>query len=110
MACRRQAPKGLTGVRQRGGRYQIRLFGGQDPVTGERVLPIGSAEDVGAAIKPWDEVCRQVAERRSPARSIRGFRVVIVQRAAVELRCRRGIGSRSIMAFRPVGGAQYELW
>lgn len=74
MACRRQAPKGLTGDRQRGGRYQIRLFGGQEPVTGELVLPTGTAEDVGVAIKPWDEVRRQVAGRRPPARSIRDFR------------------------------------
>jgi hypothetical protein len=109
MTRRKQGPKDLTGVRQRGGRYQIRLFGGQDPVTGELVLPIGSAEDVGAAIKPWGEVRRQVAGWRLPARFIRDFKVVIVQRAAVELRRRRGIGSRSIMAFRPVGGAQYEL-
>jgi hypothetical protein len=37
-------------------------------VTGEQVLPTGSAEDAGAAIEPWDEGRRQVAERRLPAR------------------------------------------
>jgi hypothetical protein len=31
MARRKQAPKDLIGIRQRGGRYQIRLFGGRDP-------------------------------------------------------------------------------
>ncbi len=33
MARRKQAPKDLTGIRQRGGTYQVRLFGGLDPVT-----------------------------------------------------------------------------
>ena len=51
MARRKQAPKDLTGIRQRGGRYQIRLFGGQDPVTGKQVMLTGSAEDEDAAIK-----------------------------------------------------------
>lgn len=34
MARRKQAPKDLTGIRQRGGTYQVRLFGGQDPTVG----------------------------------------------------------------------------
>jgi hypothetical protein len=51
MARRKQAPKDLTGIRPRGGRYQIRLFGGQDPVTGKQVMLSGSAEDEDAAIK-----------------------------------------------------------
>ncbi|MCU1610900.1 MAG: hypothetical protein JWM45_2816, partial [Pseudonocardiales bacterium] len=54
MARRKQAPKDLTGIRQRGGRYQIRLFGGQDPVTGKQVMLTGSAEDEVAAIKLRD--------------------------------------------------------
>ncbi|MGH3966450.1 MAG: hypothetical protein ACRDRY_24935 [Pseudonocardiaceae bacterium] len=55
MARRKQAPKDLTGIRQRGGRYQIRLFGGQDPVTGKQVMLTGSAEDEDAAIKLRDK-------------------------------------------------------
>lgn len=50
MARRKQAPKDLPGIRQRGGTYQVRLFGGLDPVTGKQVMLTGSAEDEDAAI------------------------------------------------------------
>jgi integrase len=62
MARRKQAPKDLTGIRQRGGTYQVRLFGGQDPVTGKQVMLTGSAEDEDAVIKLRDKFRRQVAE------------------------------------------------
>ncbi len=42
MACRKQAPKDLIGIRQRGGRYQVRLFSRQDPVIGKQVVLTGS--------------------------------------------------------------------
>ena len=51
MACRKQAPKGLTGIRQRGGTYQVQLFGGLDPVTGKQMMLTGSADDEDASIK-----------------------------------------------------------
>jgi integrase len=70
MARRKQAPKDLTGIRQRGGRYQIRLFGGQDPVTGKQVMLTGSAEDEDAAIKLRDTFRRQVAEATSARTSV----------------------------------------
>ncbi|MBV9029008.1 MAG: hypothetical protein JO364_01595 [Pseudonocardiales bacterium] len=47
MARGKQAPKDVTGIRRRGGRYQVRLFGGQDPVTGRQVMLTGSAQDAG---------------------------------------------------------------
>ena len=70
MARRKQAPKDLTGIRQRGGRYQIRLFGGQDPVTGKQVMLTGSAEDQDAAIKLRDKFRRQVAEATAARTSV----------------------------------------
>jgi integrase len=70
MARRKQAPKDLTGIRQRGGRYQIRLFGGQDPVTGKQVMLTGSAEDEEAAIKLRDKFRRQVAEATAARTSV----------------------------------------
>src|SRR5918998_6766606 len=70
MARRKQAPKDLTGIRQRGGRYQIRLFGGQDPVTGKQVMLTGSAEDEDAAIKLRDKFRHQVAEATSARTSV----------------------------------------
>jgi hypothetical protein len=51
MACRKQAPKDLTRIRQRGGTYQVRLFGGLDPVAGKQVMLAGSADDEDASIK-----------------------------------------------------------
>ncbi len=57
MARRKQAPKDLTGIRSRGGTYQVRLFGGQDPVTGKQLMLTGSAED-DSAIKLRDKVRR----------------------------------------------------
>ncbi len=69
-ARRKQAPKDLTGIRQRGGRYQIRLFGGQDPVTGKQVMLTGSAEDEDAAIKLRDKFRRQVAEATAARTSV----------------------------------------
>jgi hypothetical protein len=38
MARRKQGPKDLTGIRQRGGTYQVWLFGGLDPVTGKQLM------------------------------------------------------------------------
>ena len=38
MARRKQAPKDLTGIRQRGGTYQVQISGGYDPVTGRQLF------------------------------------------------------------------------
>ncbi|MGH3685165.1 MAG: hypothetical protein ACRDRU_04890 [Pseudonocardiaceae bacterium] len=62
MARTKQPLKDLTGIRQRGGTYQVRLVGGQDPVTGKQVMLTGSAEDEDAAITLRDRFRRQVAE------------------------------------------------
>ena len=70
MARRKQAPKDLTGIRPRGGRYQIRLFGGQDPVTGKQVMLTGSAEDEDAAIKLRDKFRRHVSEATAARTSV----------------------------------------
>jgi hypothetical protein len=70
MARRKQAPKDLTGIRQRGGTYQVRLFGGQDPVTGKQVMLTGSADDEDAAIKLRDTFRRQVAEATAARTSV----------------------------------------
>jgi hypothetical protein len=51
MARRKQAPKDLTGIRQREGKYQVLLT--------------GSAEDEDAAIKLRDKFRRQVAEAQA---------------------------------------------
>ncbi len=70
MARSKQPPKDLTGVRQRGGTYQVRLFGGQDPVTGKQVMLTGSADDEDGAIKLRDKFRRQVAEATAARTSV----------------------------------------
>lgn len=68
--ARRRAAKDLTGIRQRGGRYQVRIFGGHDPVTGKQVMLTGSAEDEAAAIKLRDKFRRQVADATAARTSV----------------------------------------
>ncbi|HET9257070.1 MAG TPA: hypothetical protein VFO16_17995 [Pseudonocardiaceae bacterium] len=50
MTRRKQAPKDLTGIRQRGGTYQVRISGGYDPVTGRQLFLTGPADAEDAAI------------------------------------------------------------
>jgi hypothetical protein len=51
MARRKQPPRHLTGIRQRGGTYQIRVSAGYDPVTGRQLMLSGSAETEDAAVR-----------------------------------------------------------
>jgi integrase len=62
MARRKQAPKDLTGIRQRGSTYQVRISGGYDPVTGRQLFLSGSADTEDAAIVLRDGLRRQVQE------------------------------------------------
>jgi hypothetical protein len=50
MARRKQAPKDLTGIRQLGSTYQVRISGGIDPVTGRQLFLSSSADTQDAAI------------------------------------------------------------
>jgi hypothetical protein len=50
MARRKQPPKDLTGIRQRGGTYQIRVSAGYDLVTGRQLMLSGSAYTEDGAI------------------------------------------------------------
>ncbi|MGH3884052.1 MAG: hypothetical protein ACRDRC_11720, partial [Pseudonocardiaceae bacterium] len=62
MARRKQAPKDLTGIRQRGGTYQIRVSAGYDPVTGRQLMLSGSADTEDAAIVIRDRLRQQVRD------------------------------------------------
>src|SRR5918997_1583147 len=62
MTRRKPAPKDLTGIRQRGSTYQIRISGGYDPVTGRQLFLTGSADTVDAAIVLRDRLRRQVQD------------------------------------------------
>jgi integrase len=63
MAARRRKDVDLTGVRQRGGKFQVRVFGGTDPVTGKQVILTGSADTQDAAVDLRDGFRKQVRER-----------------------------------------------
>ena len=47
---RRRTPVDMDGIRQRGDRYQVRIFAGWDLVTGKRIELTGSAGDPDAAL------------------------------------------------------------
>jgi integrase len=60
MTRRRQAPKDLTGIRQQGSTYQVRIAGGYDPVTGRQLFLSGSADTEDAALVLRDQLRRPV--------------------------------------------------
>jgi integrase len=70
MARKKALPKDLTGIRTRGGSYQIRIFGGNDPVTGKQVMLTGSADDENVAIELRDNFRRQVKEQQAARTSV----------------------------------------
>jgi hypothetical protein len=53
----------LTGIRQHGGTFQVRVFTGSDPVTGKKVMATGSADTQSGAIELRDEFRKQVREQ-----------------------------------------------
>ena len=60
MASRQRPPADLTGIRQRGDRYQVRVFGGNDPATGRQLILTGSAKTQADAITLRDGFRRQI--------------------------------------------------
>ena len=70
MACRKQGPKGLIGIRQRGGTYQVQLFGGLDPVTGKQMMLTGSAVTRTRRSRSRDKFRRQVTEATAARTSV----------------------------------------
>jgi integrase len=62
MTRRKQPPKDLTGIRQRGGTYQIRISAGYDPVTGRQLMLSDSADTEDAAIMIRDRLRQQVRD------------------------------------------------
>ena len=59
---RKQAPRDLTGIRQRGSTYQIRVSAGYDPVMGRQLFLSGSADTEDAAIGIRDRLRAPVRE------------------------------------------------
>lgn len=61
-ARRKQGPKDLTGIRQQGSTYQVRISAGLDPVTGRQLMLSGSADTEHAAIMIRDRLRQQVRD------------------------------------------------
>jgi integrase len=60
MASRKQPPADLTGIRQRGSRFQVRVFGGIDSATGRQLILTGSAKTQADAIVMRDGIRKQI--------------------------------------------------
>jgi hypothetical protein len=61
-ARRKQGPKDLTGIRQQGSTYQVRISAGLDPVTGRQLMLSGSADTEDATIVIRDRLRQQVRD------------------------------------------------
>lgn len=70
MAGTRQRQKDLTGIRKRGSTYQVRVFSGIDPVTGQKAYLTGSAADEAGAIKLRDKYRREIEENKAARTSV----------------------------------------
>ena len=62
MATRKRAAADLTGIRERGNRFQVRIFGGIDPATGKQLILSGSAATEAEAIALRDGFRKQIAD------------------------------------------------
>ena len=60
MTTRKRKPADLTGIRQRGARFQVRIFGGIDPATGKQLILTGSAATEAEAIVLRDGFRKQI--------------------------------------------------
>jgi hypothetical protein len=62
MTTRRRKTADLTGIRQRGARFQARIFGGIDPATGKQLILTGSAATEADAIALRDGFRKQIED------------------------------------------------
>jgi hypothetical protein len=62
MTTRKRKPADLTGTRQRGARFQVRIFGGIDPATGKQLILTGSAATEAEAVALRDGFRKQITD------------------------------------------------
>ncbi|HEY0639838.1 MAG TPA: site-specific integrase [Pseudonocardiaceae bacterium] len=70
MAGSRRRQKDLTGIRQRGSTYQVRVFSGVDPVTGKKAYLSASAPTEDEAIKLRDRLQRDITDNKAARTSV----------------------------------------
>jgi len=66
----RRRQQDLTGIRQRGATYQVRVFAGNDPVIGKKLYLSGNATDETAAVKLRDNLRKQVDDAKAARTSV----------------------------------------
>jgi integrase len=122
MARRKRGAADLTGIRQRGDTYQVRIFGGTDPVTGKQVMLTGSADSQDAAIELRDKFRTQVRERTAVRTGVTlgylldewlaGHQVEATTRASyslyVERFIRPALGDQTLARLAQLGPRPYE--
>jgi hypothetical protein len=84
MAPRKRTAADLTGIRQRGARFQVRIFGGIDPETGKQLILTGSAASEAEAIALRDGFRKQI-EDHTAVRTDVTLRVLPPARSVVDL-------------------------
>lgn len=62
MSTRKRKVADLTGIRQRGARFQVRIFGGIDPATDKQLILTGSAATEAEAIALRDGFRKQIED------------------------------------------------
>ena len=62
MTSRKRKTADLTGIRQRGARFQVRIFGGIDPATGKQLILTGSAATEAEAVALRDGFRKHITD------------------------------------------------
>jgi integrase len=75
---RKRPQADLTGIRQRGNRFQVRVFGGTDPATGRQLILTGSAATQAEAIALRDGFRKQI-ETQTSVRTNVTLRVLLAE-------------------------------
>ena len=112
----------LTGIRQRGARFQVRIFGGIDPATGRKLILTGSAATEAEALALRDGFRKQVADHTAVRTNVT-LRVLLAEWLAghqVEPSTRAGyallidnfivpaLGEQTLPALAKLGPRPYE--
>ena len=82
MTTRKRKPADLTGIRQRGTRFQVRIFGGIDPATGKQLILTGSAATEAEAVALRDGFRKQIADNTAVRTNVT-LRVLLAEWLAV---------------------------